>query len=226
VLYTLSAPVPRVDSPSRPAPLPCFFPCTPQVAPSVGRQPCVPAWLEHVYCLALSLVEQLAAPSQYALISCAISHPVPYCSLPSASVPHVIAAPAKECTTLHRTNVQGQVKAKTNPPCCLTVVTFFSTLALFPCHLLFCFVSSNIPCTSTISYGVPHHCSSSICTTGRPQSDRRPWRATSSHTVISKLVAAGSTSTVDHGAFSTGPSKCRAAATRIPAAVPYRSHAQ
>jgi hypothetical protein len=139
------------------------------------------------------------------------------------SLPHDIWT--QGCTTLHRTNVPGQVKVKRRP--CyfhriFRVWVSFITLCRF----------SNIPCTPTTSHGIAHYCTAPVCAIDRrrPPSDskrrRWRWRTAASQTVVSELVAAGSTSTVDHGAFPAGSSQRRATASRVPTTISHRPNAQ
>jgi hypothetical protein len=145
-----------------------------------------------------------------------------------ASVPHVIAAQfldLNECTTLHRTNAPGQVKV--NRKAFLVFTASLSRLLLF----LLAF-SRTIPCTHTISHGVSHHCTASVCAPARrwlpPDSQRRERRRSPTITrkILRQLIAVGSTSTVDHGAFSTGSSKRRTTTARVPTTVPHGPNAQ
>jgi hypothetical protein len=129
-----------------------------------------------------------------------------------------------ECTTLHRTNVPGQVKVKRK--------AFYFSLHL-PRLSLFvhAFPSSTIPCTPTISHGVSHHRPATVCAPGRRwlPSDSQRGRSrspTSTRKVVSKLIVAGPTSTVDHGAFSTGSSQRRTTAPGVSPTVSYGPNAQ
>jgi hypothetical protein len=145
------------------------------------------------------------------------------------SVPHVIAAQflvLNECTTLHRTNAPGQVKVNRK-------ASGFSTASpAAACFFLHAFHFSTIPCTPTISHGVSHHCTASVCAPARrwlppdPQRSRRSRTRTSTRKIISELIAAGSASTVDHGAFPTGSSKRRTTTPGVSPTVPYRPNAQ
>lgn len=91
--------------------------------------------------------------------------------------------------------------------------------------------SGDIPCTTTIFYGVSRY-SASVCTAGGRElpSDcqwiRRIWTRTSPSTVIGKLVVVGPTSTVDHGAFPAGSPERRTTTSRIPPTIPHRSNAE
>jgi hypothetical protein len=121
-------------------------------------------------------------------------------------------------------NVLGQVKVER------TVYSFSRRLA----HSIFflsCFVSAIYP-VHYISHGVSHHRPASVCTTGRRefpsdcQRSRRRWRRTDTSTVIGKLVAIGSSSTVDHRAFPAGSPKRRTATSRIPTTISHRPNAE
>jgi hypothetical protein len=166
---------------------------------------------------------------------------VPFSHWPSAAVytillflscglvPHVIAAQflvLNECTTLHRTNVPGQVKVNRK--------TFFvSTASLALAFLSPRVYFSPIPCPPALSHGVSHRCPASVCTPRRrwlppdsQRSRRRRRSAASTRKIVSQLVVAGPTSTVDHGAFPTGPPKRRTTAPGVPPTVPYGPSAE
>lgn len=86
------------------------------------------------------------------------------------------------------------------------------------------------PVPVRFDHGVSHHFSTPFCTTPTRHIASTLYstakRSFTSHTRLCKLVSSRSTSTVNHGAFFTGPAQCRTTATGVSTTVSYWSRAQ